>query len=480
VTLTIDQADVDLNDGPLADAAPQRDARASRVWRAPRPVAPTIPGWARLAAAGAAVAVIAGGALGIARLDDGPTPASIPASPGSMYHVVDQIGARQLWQRGITGAGVNAAVDLTDERLDPSTAFVDTFGHGTHLAGIIAGRTPGADPAQSAETPDAFMGVAPDAGIVSVKVAGRDGVVTPEQMITGIDWVVAHADQLDIDVLTIAFDTGAAPSYVSDPLAAAIERAWQAGIVVVVAAGNDGAASNGLDSPATAPFAIAVGGVEATDDGFTVADWTSRGDGVRNPDLAAPGAHIASLRAPGSAADADHPEGYVDSQLFLGSGSSQSAAVTAGAAALLLSERPELTPDQVKQLLTSTASPVAGTAADRVGAGLVDLVAASAATPSSQTQTWSPTRVTLDVPRAAGLMTVPAWESSSWTSSSWTSSSWTSSSWTSSSWTSSSWTSSSWTSSSWTSSSWTSSSWTSSSWTSSSWTSSSWTSSSWT
>ena len=103
-----------------------------------------------------------------------------------MFSVVDQIGARELWDAGITGTGVNvaiidtgiapvpaltdpgkvvAAVDFSDERFDPALAGRDGFGHGTHLAGIIAGR--------DAE----FLGVAPNAGIVSVKVAGRDGAV---------------------------------------------------------------------------------------------------------------------------------------------------------------------------------------------------------------------------------------------------------------------------------------------------------------
>ena len=161
------------------------------------------------------VMLIAGGALGLMRLDDGPASTSVAhdPSPGSMESVVDQIGARELWAAGVTGAGVNVAlidtgiapvpaltgpgkivatVDLSAERDDPTLAGRDGFGHGTHLAGIIAGR--------DAE----FRGVAPDAGIVSVKVAGRDGAVTQERMIAAVDWVVANADVLGIRVLTVA------------------------------------------------------------------------------------------------------------------------------------------------------------------------------------------------------------------------------------------------------------------------------------
>jgi serine protease AprX len=455
-------------------------ARKSRVWRAPS--TDHNPGRrSRLAAMAATAAVIAGGAVAVVAVTPGsPQAIDVPESAGSMYHVVDQVGARQLWERGITGAGVNvaiidtgvadvaalsgpgkirAAVDLSSERHDAERAFVDTYGHGTHLAGIIAGRTPGAVPAHADQHPEWFMGVAPDAGLVPVKVAGRDGTVSPAQMVTAVDWVVDHAEQLDIGVLTIAFDAGAS-SYADDPLAAALERAWQAGIVVVSAAGNEGAGSAALGSPANAPFVIAAGGVEFGADGASVPEWTSAGDGVRNPDVAAPGAHIESLRAPGSSADVDHPEGRVDEQHFLGSGSSQSAAVTAGVVALVRSARPQLTPDQVKQVLIDSASPVAGDVS-RVGSGVIDAVAALATPATTHTQTWEPITAA-PVDRVAGVATIAA--SGDLTSSSWASSSWASSSWASSSWASSSWASSSWASSSWASSSWASSSWASSSW----------------
>ena len=456
-----------LTRAPISTPAPV--ARRSRVWRAPRPVATQTPahpapGAGRYVAGALTAMMIVGGALGLARLDDGPAnDGSQDRSPGSMYSVVDQINARQLWDAGITGAGVNvaiidtgiapvpaltdsgkvvAAVDFSAERNDPALAGRDGYGHGTHLAGIIAGRD--AD----------FLGVAPDAGLVSVKVGDRTGAVSEGQMVAAVDWVVANADRLDIDVLTIAFDSGVGTSPAVDRLAAALDRAWDAGIVVVTAAGNRGADADGLDSPASDPNLIAVGGVEATDGGFTVPEWASSGDGVRNPDLAAPGAHIRSLRAPGSQADVEHPEGFVDDARFLGSGSSQSAAVTSGAVALLLSAQPGLSPQQVKQALVDSATPVSASESI-VGAGVLDIAAAVKAMPVDATPAVaSASRGSVD------HAVEPSWTGSSWTGSSWTGSSWTGSSWTGSSWTGSSWTGSSWTGSSWTGSSWTGSSWT--------------------
>ena len=321
--------------------------RRGRVWKAPtrsrldtmaeRPRGTTVIG---LAVAG----VLALGGAAVAELDDGPT---APAVDGSLTRVVDQIGARAAWTNGITGAGVRVAVidtgmvpvaaladqvvatvDLSVEQDDPSNAFVDNFGHGTHMGGIVAGRTPGVSPLEASG--DDFVGIAPDAELISVKVAGRDGAVTRDNLIAGIDWVVEHADELDTDVLTLAFDAPASGSYVDDPLAAALERAWNAGIVVVASAGNAGANSDGLAAPAYDPYVIAVAGVDGSGSDITVPPWANRGDQRRTPDIAAPGAHIESLRAPGSDADVNHPGGRVDDQLFRATGSSPATAVTAG------------------------------------------------------------------------------------------------------------------------------------------------------
>ncbi len=147
---------------------------------------------------------------------------------GAMYHVVDQIGARSLWDQGYTGQGVNvavidtgiapvesltgegkivAAVDFSSDAANSATAFTDAHGHGTFISGIIAGSEPGADPAQAAEHPEWFLGVAPDAGIVSVKVDDAQEGVNQADVISGIDWVVEHADELDIGVINLSYST---------------------------------------------------------------------------------------------------------------------------------------------------------------------------------------------------------------------------------------------------------------------------------
>ena len=365
------------------------------------------------------------------------------SSLGSLEQVALQIGADQVWADGVDGAGVNvaiidtgvaplgpfagsgtlvAAVDLSAEQVDPTTAFVDTNGHGTHLAGIV-------------------NGVAPGAGIVSVKVAGRSGDVTLASLVTGIDWVIDHSDELNIRVLNLAFNSDTNRPYHADPLAAAVERAWDAGIVVVTAAGNDGPDANRLNAPANDPFVIAVAGVEATVDGFVVPDWASSGDGRRDPDFAAPGAHIESLRAPGSNADVNHSEGYVDNETFRGSGSSQAAAVVSGAVALLVDARPNLTPDEVKSALTSSSSRVDGSPAV-VGAGVLRIDAALDAAVEGADQNWRRANGGRQVPRAAGVSTI--WSGTSWSGTSWSGTSWSGTSWSGTSWSGTSWSGTSW------------------------------------
>ena len=430
---------------------------------------PTPPRWRTI---GALAAVLGLGAAAFFSSSDDRTaifePAAEPSvaaadlSLGSMYHVVDQVGARQLWAQGVTGAGVNVAVidtgvapvdgllgdgkviaaaDFSSEAEAPATAFVDTNGHGTHLAGIIAGREAGADPDLAADHPEWFLGVAPDAGIVSVKVGDRAGAVQPGAIVTAVDWVIENAEANDIRVINLAVGTDSSLAYQQDALAAAVERAWDAGIVVVTAAGNNGADAGELAAPANDPFVIAVAAAKATDDGFVTPEWASSGDGVRNPDVSAPGAHIESLRAPGSDADVNHPEGYVDAETFKGSGSSQAAAVVSGLAALLLDARPDLTNDQVKSLLSDTATPLAGPA-NVAGAGLVDAVAADAAPAPQAQQDWP--RATVSGPVGGAPFVSPIWSSATWSSATWSSATWSSATWSSATWSSATWSSATW------------------------------------
>jgi serine protease AprX len=316
------------------------------------------------------------------------------------------VGADKLWAAGITGKGVGVAVvdsgingDMPDFRnADGSSRITanvianpdatrpgDDVGHGTHVAGIIAGNSfnrSAGDPARGA-----YVGIAPEANLVAVKTADDEGDSTVLDVITALQFVVDHKDDLNIRVVNLSVSSDTPGSYRDDPLDAAVEFAWHAGIVVVAAAGNRGDATDAVQyAPGNDPYVISVG---ATDEAGTLdpsddvtAAFSSRGvtqDGAAKPDLLAPGARIVAPLAMGSAFQALCPQCVVGSDYLRIGGTSMSAPVVAGAAALLLQARPDLNPDEVKELLTSNTSASAG-GPDLATAGSFAVLAGSTVT----------------------------------------------------------------------------------------------------
>jgi serine protease AprX len=397
---------------------------------------------------------------------------------------------------GLTSGNVVNGPDLSLDNASPSLGHLDGYGHGTHLAGIIAGND---------GTPGGYRGVAPGATLVNVRVGASSGAVDVSQVIAGIDWAVQHRNDpgLNIRVINLSYGTDGTQAYTSDPLAAAVENAWRAGIVVVVAGGNSGSKQPSLDNPATDPYVIAVGAddtkgtASSLDD--TVPVFSSQGSASRHVDLVAPGQSIVSLRDPGSVVDTEYPKAEVGSRYFKGSGTSQAAAVVSGAVALLLQQRPSLTPDQVKALLMSTASPMPLASVRARGAGLLNIDAASLAPVGAVRQSWPAATGSGSLEAARGDQHVSdgnlelagerdifgaGWNSASWSAASragtaWTGGTWNGSPWSGSCWCGSSWTARTWSDISWPGSDWAGVSWQSHSWSGETWTSHSWSGSGW-
>jgi serine protease AprX len=239
-----------------------------------------------------------------------------------------------------------------------ATTATDRYGHGTHVAGLVAGNgraLPESDPLFNR-----YIGTAPAANLVSIKSSDDHGNAYLMDVIAGLQFVVDHGADYGIRVVNLSLGSTLALPYGVDPLDAAVEAAWAHGFVVVVAAGNRGTASDAVAySPSNDPYAISVGAVDdhgtkdTQDDNLT--PWSSRGvtpDGFAKPDLVAPGAHIVGPLAPDSDFAALCPACVVDGRYFRIGGTSMAAPIVAGIAADVISAHPDWTPDQVKGALT--------------------------------------------------------------------------------------------------------------------------------
>jgi serine protease AprX len=443
--------------------------------------------------------------------------------PGSWLKVARNTKLREMWQRGWTGDGIDVALidsgvapvpgidmqvvngpDLSFDSQAPNLTQVDTYGHGTHMAGLIAGRDAWIPPGKEDEEYDhAFVGAAPGARIVSIKVASSDGATDVSQVIAAIDWVVQHrnSDGLNIRVLNLSFGTDGTQDYRLDPLAYAAEVAWLHGIVVVVAAGNSGFGTPQLNNPAYDPYVIAVGGddTRGTDDpkDDVIPTWQTRGNAIRHPDLVAPGKSIISLRDPGSVVD-DNPNARIGtSRLIRGSGSSQAAAIVSGAVATLLDQHPELTPDQVKALLMQTSVPLPNADPVAQGAGLINMHRAREAkvsTVADAVQTWPRSTGLGSLQLARGTVVTEdegvilegertifgdTWDATTWVASSWDGTTWSGGEWSARTWSGDCWCGSSWSARTWSARTWSGESWSARTWSGRTWSARTWSGSGW-
>ncbi|MGE3110126.1 MAG: S8 family peptidase [Vicinamibacterales bacterium] len=318
----------------------------------------------------------------------------------------ETIGADQVWAgaglvRPLSGAGVGVAV--IDSGVDPSHRAlagrvvasvdftggdgIDRYGHGTHVASLIAGAA-----GRTADTAD-YQGIAPGARIVSLRVLDEAGAGQASDVIEAIDWAIDNRARYGIRVINLSLGAPVTQSWRDDPLCEAAQRAVDAGLIVVAAAGNFGITPDGkrifggITAPGNTPSVITVGALDTrgtsvrSDD--TIAKFSSRGptlvDHVIKPDLVAPGRNVVAAEAAGSTLAARYPERHVAGAGAEGymslSGSSMSAGVVSGTVALLLQGRPALRPAEVRIALqlTSEFMPAEGLVA--AGAGSTNALA---------------------------------------------------------------------------------------------------------
>ncbi len=374
--------------------------------------------------------------------------------PWSLSTTYDQsVHATGLWRR-TTGRGVGVAVidtgitgDLPDFQtsrwnstsrviasavIDPNASTAaDTYGHGTAVAGLIAGNSHyrgDGDPLQ-----DQYAGSAPNANLISIKVANDDGQATTLDALYGLQFAVDHKNDYNIRVINMSFRSTDAESYTTDPLDAAAEQAWFDGITVVAAAGNMGTASDAVSyAPGNDPYVITVGAVDdqgtADNSDDVVASWSSQGttqDGFAKPDVVAPGAHIVSTLAPNSDFASLCPTCVINGSYFQVSGTSLAAPIVAGVAADLIAAHPDWTPAMVKGALVNTATQLPG------GANEVNATAANWAGNGQLSSDQGLTPNTLIDPDSGSInYNAASWSAGSWSTAtdplaaSWSAASW--------------------------------------------------------
>jgi serine protease AprX len=430
--------------------------------------------------------------------------------------------------RGVTVAVVDTGIaDVPDlagkvsDRVDVTgTGNGDGFGHGTFMAGLIAG--------SGAASGGAYRGVAPGAKLVDVKVADAEGSTDLITVLKGLQWVNEHSRE--VDVLNLSLSSNSPLPYQLDPLTQGLEALWRSGVTVVVPSGNDGPGAGTVTSPGNDPTLLTVGGVDESgtaghgDD--VVGTWSGRGptwQGDAKPDLAAPGGHVVSLRSPGSVVDSANPQSRVGDGYFRGSGTSMASAVTSGVVAATLEVAPRLRPDSIKSLFTATtyAAPgltrEAGAGAGGLDAGRVLTAAPGWRKTASQVQYDRDTAaVGRDAKRWAALEksvlrgdataaadawnklspesrdwaarswaqldpAARSWAARSWAARSWAGAGeeWAARSWAARSWAARSWAGSDWAARSWAARSWAARSWADAEWAARSWASESWSARSW-
>lgn len=299
------------------------------------------------------------------------------------YNSVAEVDALHL--QGITGKGVTVAVvdsglwehdalkkDTTGRnrvvaRYDALTdtageEVVDESGHGTHMTSIIAhsGKT-----TQHGLPTGTHKGVAPDVNLVAVKVLDRKGLAHVLELVRAIQWVVDHREKYNIRVLNLSFAQTPRWPYWEDPVNQAVMKAWADGIAVVAAAGNEGPDPMTIGSPGNLPYIITVGAVtdswtpNTRDDDY-IPDFSSQGptpEGFIKPDVVALGGHMTGLIRPESAIALEQPEDILRTGEFVSTGSSQASALVSGILALLLQLEPDLTPDELKCKVITSAEP---------------------------------------------------------------------------------------------------------------------------
>jgi serine protease AprX len=254
-------------------------------------------------------------------------------------------GAGKAWLRkNSLGSDRVIGYDAIANRTGDASKVEDKFGHGTHLASVVASSRRALDGTRGVFS----NGIAPGVSLLVVRAFDDSGRGSYADVIRGIEWVVEKRDAYNVRVLNLSFSAPPQSNYWDDPLNQAVMAAWQAGITVVASAGNEGPSPMSVGVPGNVPYVITVGAVtdnrtpfDRTDD--RLASFSSAGptrEAFVKPEVVAPGGHVLGLMNKETRIAREHPNFHDGEAYYFMSGTSQSAAVS-GAAALILQNEPE-------------------------------------------------------------------------------------------------------------------------------------------
>jgi serine protease AprX len=347
----------------------------------------------------------------------------------------------------------------------------DGYGHGTFVAGIAAGAA------------DGFAGVSPSSNLLSLDVMNDEGEATVADVVAACDWILANKSTYNIRVANFSLHAASGASLFFDPLDQAVEKLWLNGVVVVAAAGNyavDGQESGVPFAPGNDPFVITVGAADVmntvpTDDDVA-APWSAWGytpDGFMKPDISAPGRYVIGPVSADGYLAAERPDNVVSSGYMQLSGTSFSAPMVAGAAAILLGQHPDWTPDQIKGALMVSANPTPAAVPGSLGVGELNIAAARAV------QNPPNPNAGLDQFLTTGADGTVAFDSAAWQTAATSDAAWSDAAWSDAAWASAAWSDAAWSDAAWSDAAWASAAWASAAWSDAAWSDAAWSDAAW-
>ncbi|MDX6468112.1 MAG: serine protease AprX [Gaiellaceae bacterium] len=354
-----------------------------------------------------------------------------------------------------------------------NTPTGDGYGHGTFVAGIAAGAAPG------------HAGVAPKANLLSVDIMNDQGQATVADVVAAADWILQNKSTYNIKVANFSLHSVNRASIRFDPIDQAVEKLWLNGVTVVAAAGNyavDGAESGVQFAPGNDPFVITVGAtdigssIKPTDDlSAPFSAWGYTPDGFMKPEIGAPGRYMIGPVPQTGVLYSQRPDHVTSPGYMQLSGTSFAAPVVAGAAAMLMGQHPDWTPDQVKGALMLTATPQPRVTLGQLGVGEVNIASARALklkavpNPNAALNQFVGT-----APDGTRVFDAAAWSDAAWADAAWADAAWSDAAWSSAAWSSAAWSDAAWSDAAWASAAWGTAAWSDAAWSDAAWSDAAW------